>query len=92
MEIKPQNNRFDRKAAFTMNVVNPSSDKIDPIYSGAELCGSFISFHENSIAEIHLAEVIDPDKKEPNTRHSYQILYQIGSKNPFVARSILYQL
>ena len=72
-----------------MNVVNPSSDKPDAIYSGAELGGSFISFHENSISEVLLAETIDPDNKEPDTRHGYQFLYQIGSKNPFVARSIL---
>lgn len=87
--MNPKTNRFDRKAAFSMNVVNPSSDEPDPIYSGAELCGAFISFHENSIAEIKPAEVIDPENKEPGTRHSYQFLYQIGSKNPFVARSIL---
>ncbi len=72
-----------------MNVVNPSSDEPDAIYSEAELGGSFISFHENSIAKVLLAESIDPDNKEPNTRHSYQFLYQIGSKNLFVARSIL---
>ena len=89
MDMNPKTNRFDRKAAFSMNVVNPSSDEPDPIYSKAELCGSFISFHENSIAEIQLAEIVDPDNKEPDTRHSYQFLCHIGSKNPFVARSIL---
>ena len=55
MDMKPEINRFDREAAFKMNLVNPSSDEPDPIYSGAELCDSFISFHENSIAEIKLA-------------------------------------
>ena len=87
--MNPNNNRFDRKAAISMNVVNPSSGNPDPIYSGAELCGFFISFHENSIAEITLAETIDPGNKEPDTRHNCQFLYQIGSKSPFVARSIL---
>ena len=89
MDMNPRTNRFDRKAAFSMNVDNPSSDEPDPIFSGAELCGSFISFHENSISEIKPAEVIDPDNKELDTKHSYQFLYQIGSKNHFVARSIL---
>lgn len=89
IDMNKKTKKFDRKAAFSMNLVNPSSDEPDPIYSGAELGGSLISFHENSIAKVILAETIDPDNKEPDTKHSYQFLYQIGSKNPFVARSIL---
>jgi hypothetical protein len=72
-----------------MNLSNPDSDEADAPYCAIKLNGRLVTFLENSIAEILLAENIDPDNKEPDTRHSYQFKYSIGSRNPIVARTIL---
>ncbi len=82
-------NRFNRNAAFSINLVNPESDEIDAIYRMLNLKGHLVSFLENGIAEILPASIIDPDNKEPDTRHSYQFKCSIGSRNPVVARTIL---
>ncbi|HUU20160.1 MAG TPA: hypothetical protein VMW72_23630 [Sedimentisphaerales bacterium] len=87
--MKPRTNRFDREAAFSMDLVNPDSDTPDAINCAATLNGSSICFLENSIAKTVSAETADPENKEPDTRHSYQFIYQIGSTNPIVARTIL---
>ena len=80
---------FDREAAFSLNLVNPDSNAQDVIYCMASLNGSCICFLENSISRVRPAEAVDPDNKEPQTRHSYQFMYSIGSRNPVVARTIL---
>ncbi len=89
MEIRSNSNRFNRNAAFSMNLVNPESDETDAIHSTLTLKGHLMCFLENSIAEALPAEIIDPDNKEPDTRHSYQFKYSIGSRNPIVACTIL---
>lgn len=89
MGIRSKSNRFNRNAAFSMNLVNPESDEADAIYCMVNLKGSLICFLENSISEVLPAEVVDPDNKEPDTRHSYQLIHSIGSRNQFVARTIL---
>ena len=89
MEIRPNSNGFNRKAAFTMRLVNPNSDEKDAVYCMVNLKGSLICFLENSIAKVLPAEKVDPDNKEPNTRHSHQFIHSIGSRNRFIARTIL---
>ena len=89
MEIRSKSNRFNRNAAFSMKLVNPESDETDAIHCMVNLKRSLIIFLENSIAKVLPAEIVDPDNKEPDTRHSYQFIYSIGSRNSFVARTIL---
>lgn len=87
--MNPNSKKFNRNKAFSMEIANPNSEKADPINQAIELCGDLVTFHENSISEIIPASKIDPDNKEPDTRHSYQHRYQIGSNNPYIARTIL---
>ncbi len=89
MEIRPNSNRFDRNAAFTMNLANPASDETDAVHCMVTLKGSSICFNENSIAKLLPAGTIDPENKEPDTRHSHQFIHSIGSRNRFIARTIL---
>ena len=89
MDIQSKSNNLNRNAAFSMNLVNPESDETDAIHCMVNLKGSLICFLEKSISKILPAEVVDPDNKEPDTRHSYQFIHSIGSRNPFVARTIL---
>lgn len=89
MGIISNSNKFDRNAAFTMNLVNPESDVADAAYCITTLKGSLLIFNENSIVNVSPAEVVDPYNKEPETRHSSQFIYQIGSTNRCIARTIL---
>ena len=72
-----------------MQLVNPNSDEKDAVYSMVNLKGSLICFLENSIAKVLPAETIDPENKEPDTRHSHQFIHSIGSRDRFIARTIL---
>ncbi len=81
--------RFDRNAAFSMKFENPALDEPDPIYDLVVVEDDLLSFQHNSIAKVLPAEVIDPNNEAPETKHGYQILYHVGSKNPVVARTIL---
>lgn len=80
---------FDRDAAFSFDVKNPAADSSDAIQRTLELDGALVCFSEQSISTILTAETIDPDRSEPSTRHSYQTLYSVGSRNQLVSRSIL---
>jgi len=71
-----------------MTLVNPESDETDAIYRTLNLKGCPTCFLENSIAVVLPAEIVDPDNKEPDTRHGYQFRYSIGSRNTIVARTI----
>jgi hypothetical protein len=81
---------FNRDAAFSFNVKNPNAEESsDAIQRMLELDGSLFCFSELSISTILTADTIDPGASEPSTRHGYQILYSVGSRNKLVARSIL---
>ena len=83
-------NHFNRDAAFTFDIKNPDvAGSSDSIQWMVELGGSLFCFSEQSISTILTADTIDPAASEPSTRHGYQILYSVGSRNPLVARSIL---
>jgi len=87
--MNSKSNSFDRNSAFSINLGNPQSDERDAIHSMVKLNGSNICFLEKSISIILSAECIDPGNKEPNTRHSSQHLHSVGSRNPYIARTIL---
>ena len=81
---------FNRDAAFSINVENPDHpEEPDRIQRLLELKGSLVCFCEYSISTILPAEAIDPDRTELSTRHGYQKIHDVGSRSPFVSRSIL---
>ena len=49
----------------------------------------FFCFSGKNISEILTAEAIDPENEKPETRHSYRVIYQIGTENSFVARTLI---
>lgn len=87
MKKRSQKIKFNRNAAFSMNLGN--SDEKDSIQRMFTLDNKLICFLENSITEVLTAETIDPKNEEPETRHSHQTIYQIGTNNSFVARTII---
>jgi hypothetical protein len=89
MKKKLERKHFDRDAAFSMNLSNPNSPEEDAIRCMITLDDRLICFSEKSIKEILTAETIDPENENPETRHSYQAIYNIGTNNSFVARTIV---
>ena len=81
---------FNRKSAFSIDIRDPDN----PNDTGSTnymivLNDSLFSFADNFISEMLTAKTIDPENKHPETRHSYQKIYSVGSANLCVARTII---
>ncbi len=89
MKENDKKNKFNRKNAFSVNIADPNSDEVISIQDLIVLQGKLFAFSGKSIFELLPAETIDPGNQEPDTRHSYQKAYSIGTENSFVARTII---
>ncbi len=89
MKENDKKNKFNRKNAFSVNIADPNSDEVISIQDLIVLQGRLFAFSGKSIFELLPAETIDPSNQEPDTRHSYQKAYSIGTENSFVARTII---
>lgn len=81
---------FDRKNAFSIKIEdsdNPNGNY--DINSFVVVGNDLFFFTESKIYRALTASTIDPTNKHPNTRHSYEKKYDIGSASPFVARVII---
>lgn len=81
--------KFNRDAAFSISLENPHAIEEDNIQYLIPLQERLFCFFEKRIAELLTAETIDPDKEDLETRHSYQVVYQVGTSSPIVARTII---
>lgn len=81
---------FDRNSPFSMEIRDPRDpeDK-SPIVQMLTIGNELLVFKESSIHRALTADTIDPEKSDPNTRHSSEILYSVGAANLLVARMIL---
>jgi hypothetical protein len=77
---------FDRDGAFSIEL---GTDKENAVQQMLTLNESLYVFSTKKIFRMRTADDVDPNRAEPETRHSYQELYPIGSNNSFVARSII---
>lgn len=78
---------FDRKNSFSIEIKDPGNiEEVDPIHSSIVVDDEFFVIKENSIYRIMTADTIDPDHKHPDTKHSYEKIFDIGSSSPYVAR------
>lgn len=72
-----------------MEIKNPDDlEEVDPINSSVVIDDNLFLIKENSIYRMLTAETIDPENNHPDTRHSYEKIYDIGSSSPIVARVI----
>lgn len=80
---------FDRKNAFSADY----SSELPPHDTGIKaqlcVCGDLIHFTTDGIFRVNTADKIDPTNSAPDTRHSYEKLYNFGTRNPCVARTII---
>ena len=81
--------KFDRNSAFSISLSDPNSKDKDVSHSMIVIKDRLYCFSERSIKEILTAETLDPDNKHPDTRHSFQTIFNIGTSNSFVARTII---
>jgi len=78
---------FNRNDAFSIEIKDPSNiEEVDPINSSIVVDDELYAIKENSIYRIMTAETIDPDQKHPETKHSYEKIFDIGSSSPYLAR------
>jgi hypothetical protein len=81
---------FSRESAFSLEVRDPDNlednSRIVEMYS---IGGELLVFKTTGIYRMLTAETTDPNRNYPDTRHSYEKLYSIGSTSPYVARVIL---
>lgn len=81
---------FNRKSAFSIDVRDPDiPNDTGSINCMIVLKDSLFTFSDNFISEMLTAETIDPENKHPDTRHSYQKIFSVGSANLCVARTII---
>ena len=83
-------NKFNRNLAFSMNIQDPDSfgDKSAIVYNFT-IDNKSIIFKSSAIHQLLTADTIDPQKQHPETRHSHEKLYSIGTNNSYVARMII---
>jgi hypothetical protein len=77
---------FDRDGAFSIEL---GTDRESTIQQMLTLDGNLYVFSTKKIFRVRTADDVDPDRANPDTRHSYQEIYPIGCNNSFVARSIV---
>ncbi len=81
--------QFNRNSAFKMNLAETTKEDIGGVQIMMNLDDKLICFSDNRITEIIPAEITDPNNEQPETRHSYQYIYDIGTANSFVACTII---
>jgi len=81
--------KFDRNSAFSMSLSDPNSKEKDATHSMIVIKDRLYCFSEKSIKEILTAKTLDPENKYPDTKHSFQTIFNIGTTNSFVARTII---
>lgn len=86
MTDQPTKNRFNRTHAISMEIRDPDKpDYQDPIKQMLSIGSDHIIVKEQGIYKALTAETIDPKNEHPETRHSYEKLYSMGSRDSVVA-------
>lgn len=81
--------KYDRNNAIKFTIDEDAESGNDSIQCLINIDSKLYAFMENGIFLIQTAEAIDPKNEFPETRHNYQKVAAIGTKNSFIARSII---
>jgi hypothetical protein len=82
--------KFNRNDPISIEIKDPDNpEEIDPINSSVVVGDDLFIIKENSIYRILTAETIDPKNQHPDTKHSYEKIFDLGSSSPYVARVII---
>jgi hypothetical protein len=81
---------FNRDAAISMQFSDPDNPEQEQCITHAlNIGGQFLILTKTAIFRMLTAETVDPERKHPDTRHSYEKLYSIGTQTPMIARTII---
>lgn len=81
---------FNRDKGFSINLVDPDDlDAIQKITGALTIRDNLYIFTTTSIYRVLTADTLDPDRKHPETLHTYEKIYSIGSQKLMVARTII---
>lgn len=77
---------FDRAAPFSMKIEDPDNpNEKSKLGSMIGSGGSIYMFNENCTFKATTAESLDPDNHYPDTKHSYEKVYDIGAKSTLIS-------
>ncbi|EKU59278.1 hypothetical protein ACINWC323_0214 [Acinetobacter sp. WC-323] len=80
---------FDRNSAFSIELKDPDNDRPLNIIELITIRDDLYIFTSEAILKMLLADSIDPDKVELNTKHSYEKIADIGCSSEYIARVII---
>ncbi len=81
---------FTRDDAFSMSIKDPENTNDDSkIIESIVIGDDLYIFKTTSIFRMLMAESIDPERDEPDTKHSYEKISDFGTESDYVARCIL---
>ncbi len=81
--------KYDRNNAIKFTINEDAESGNDSIQYLISIDNKMYAFMESGIFLIQTAEAIDPKNEFPETRHNYQKVAAIGTRNSFIARSII---
>ena len=81
---------FNRDSAMSIEIKDPEDPSQEHhITEMLALDGQLLIFSTIGIFRMLTADTIDPERKNPDTRHSYEKIYSVGTSSGLVARTII---
>lgn len=81
---------FSRNDAFSMSLTDPDNPQVEQkITSAITIGGELYIFSKSAVFRMLSADTLDPEVKHPESLHTYEKKYSIGSEKLIVARTIL---
>ena len=81
---------FNRDSAFSLSLADPDFPETEQIINSAiTINNELYIFSRTAIFRMLSADTLDPERNHPDTLHSYEKIYSVGSEKPIVARTIL---
>ena len=80
----------NRKDAFSLEIVDPDfPENNTPIVNSLNIGDDLILFKTDGIYRLLTAETIDPESDYPETSHTYEKIFPIGTESDYVSRVII---
>jgi hypothetical protein len=81
---------FNRDSAMSIEIKDPDDPNQEHrITEALALDGQLLIFSTTGIFRMLTADTIDPERKNLDTRHSYEKIYSVGTSSGLVARTII---
>lgn len=82
--------KFNRESGFSFDIRDPDNPSVvQHLEQMIDIDGQLFAFSAVATFRILTAEAIDPKSHHPDTRHSYEKLYSVGTESFLVARTLI---